>query len=241
MFCTNCGAENRDNAKFCKQCGSPLGSSNNETLETYEDIIEPQENTGNTKRIITICVCSIIFVIGICTLFLTAKEDCTLTIVNEEFTTDNPLIIKLLDSKDNPIPNKTVQISFSNNVDSSIFTFTDTTNEKGIINIDQTFTLGPYNITCTFDGDDKYNPSSNSKNITIKKPKSKTINTHNRNSGLSEDGYSYYPEYGPAVDSLGYTREYAIENNWHYIPQTIDGKDAGIYVPYDPIAGCYHT
>ena len=63
----------------------------------------------------------------------------------------------------------------------------------------------------------------------------------NSTSGLSEDGYSYYPSSGPAVDSAGKTRDYAIANNWHYILQTIDGKDAGVYVPYDSKAGCYHT
>jgi hypothetical protein len=241
MFCTNCGTENDNNAKFCKKCGSSLGSSVDEFSESpEEEVIETNENTNNYTRIIVICICIIIIVAGICAIFIESKKDCTLTITNEEFTEDNPLIIKLTDSKGNSIPDKTVEISFSNNEAS--YDFTDTTNEEGSITVTQTFNLGTYNVTCNFEGDDKYNPASDTKMITIKaKPKS-TINNHNHESGLSEDGYSYYPEYGPAVDSLGYTREYAIAHNWHYIPgRTDDGYDIGMYVPYDSVAGCYHT
>jgi hypothetical protein len=85
----------------------------------------------------------------------------------------------------------------------------------------------------------KYKESSISKQISINPVQTTTQSS--QSSGLSEDGYSYYPQSGPAVDTMGITREYAIANNMHYIPGRIDGVDVGVYVPYDAKAGCYHT
>lgn len=168
MFCTNCGTENGDDAKFCRKCGSSLGSSVVETSESpEEEVIETNENTNNTKRIVVICICVIIIVLGICTAFIESKEDCTLTITNEEFTEDNPLIIKLTDSKGNPIPNKTVKVSFSNSENS--YVLVNTTDEKGVLTVTTPSDIGTYNVTCNFEGDDKYNYVSTTKSITIKK------------------------------------------------------------------------
>ena len=101
-------------------------------------------------------------------------------------------------------------------------------------------------MECKFDGNSQYSSVSMSDNVTVEKATTEVVNEDKTNnydsvSGLSDDGYSYYPSSGPAVDSRGYTRENAIANNWHYIPQTIDGQDAGVYVPYDSKAGSYHT
>lgn len=62
MYCTKCGAENRDNMSFCKMCGVPLHKPNNVNLEkkidqTSSSISEiPQPNVqewdnGNSQQI----------------------------------------------------------------------------------------------------------------------------------------------------------------------------------------------
>lgn len=200
----------------------------------------------DTKVITLICVVVIILVAGSCVFFvLTAKEDCTLAITsNEKLYVGNSLTVKLLDSKGNPILNRTicVKLTGSDGVVTSKNITTDS-NGEAKFKLDK---KGNYSVESSFNGDKHYSSNTTSTHINVKKKNIKTknkstINNHNHNSGLSEDGCTYYPEYGPAVDSLGYTREYAIAHNWHYIPQTIDGHDAGMYVPYDPVAGCYHT
>ena len=105
---------------------------------------------------------------------------------------------------------------------------------------------GKYSVECKFNGNGQYSSSSAQGNVSVKKATTEEISEEKTSnydsvSGLSDDGYSYYPDSGPAVDSVGQTREYAKANNMRYIPQTIDGMDAGVYAPYDSKAGCYHT
>ena len=119
------------------------------------------------------------------------------------------------------------------------------TNSKGKVKykIDE---KGTYSVECKFNGNDQYASNSVLENVSVKKATTNLVSedktsNYDSVSGLSEDGYSYYPSSGPAVDSMGQTREQAIAKNMHYIPQTIDGRDSGVYVPYDSKAGCYHT
>ena len=173
-----------------------------------------------------------------------AKEKSNLKIADKSLNVDDALVVKLTDSNGNPISNETIKIKLTDKkgltTDKEI-----KTNSKGQAKFKMT-EKGKYSVECTFDGNGQYSSISVSGNVSVKEATTKVVNnqkTSNDNSlsGLSEDGYSYYPSSGPAVDSMGKTREYAIANNWHYIPQTIDGRDAGVYVPYDSKAGCYHT
>lgn len=45
MFCTNCGEENEDNAKFCKKCGHPLTEA--EKTETNDQFTEAEKTETN--------------------------------------------------------------------------------------------------------------------------------------------------------------------------------------------------
>ena len=173
-----------------------------------------------------------------------AKEKSNLKIADEKINVGDSLVVVLTDSHGNPIENETISIKLTDN-DGITIEEDVTTNDKGKAKL-KVEEKGKYSVECTFDGEGKYAASSLSDNIKVKKVSTKTVSEKKTSnfdsvSGLSEDGYSYYPEYGPAVDSLGTTREDAIANNWHYIPQTIDGQNAGLYVPYDSNAGCYHT
>lgn len=172
------------------------------------------------------------------------KEKSNLKIPDKTINVGNSLIVSLSDSQGNPIANETIKIKLTDKdgitIDEKI-----KTNSKGKAKFKMT-EKGKYSVECKFDGNGKYSSSSVSGNVSVKEATTKVVNNEktskgNLASGLSGDGYSYYPSSGPAVDSMGKTREYAIANNWHYIPQTIDGRDAGVYVPYDSKAGCYHT
>jgi hypothetical protein len=46
MYCTNCGAENPDDARFCGQCGTPLSRSGDATTGALH--LEPGEHAGDT-------------------------------------------------------------------------------------------------------------------------------------------------------------------------------------------------
>lgn len=201
---------------------------------------------NNHKIIIALlCVIIIMLIIGITTFSpLLIKEDTNLTISNQKIEAGEPLIISLTDHHGNPIKNGTLHIKLKDDegiiIDENI-----KTNSKGKAKF-KIKEKGKYSVKCNFDGNEHFKSSHINGNITVKKSTTKAVSDkktsgQNSNSGLSEDGYSYYPEYGPDVDFLGTTREYAIEHNYHYLPQTIDGKDRGSYVPYDPANGCYHV
>ena len=154
------------------------------------------------------------------------------------------LVVKLTDCYGNPISNETINIKLTDKDGKSINKDIKT-NSKGKVKykIDE---KGTYSVECKFNGNDQYASNSVLENVSVKKATTNLVSedktsNYDSVSGLSEDGYSYYPSSGPAVDSMGQTREQAIAKNMHYIPQTIDGRDSGVYVPYDSKAGCYHT
>ena len=164
-------------------------------------------------------------------------------IINAMDSIDNngQFTVQLTDNAGNPIINQEIEIVFTNANGGSV-TKKSITDSSGMAYVQLSdLSTGEYTVECTFNGNGDYKGSSASKVITITAPTTSSPSKTSESSGLSEDGYSYYQEYGPAFDASGRSREYAIANNWHYIPQRIDGQDAGLYVPYDPQAGCYHT
>ena len=199
------------------------------------------------KNIIIILIVIIVILaaaVGVMFSQVMAKEKSNLKIADKNLNVGDSLVVKLSDNNGNPISNETIKIKLKDK-NGSTTEKEIKTNSKGQAKYKMK-EKGNYSVECKFDGNGKYSSSSVSGNVTVKKATTKVVNedkTSNSNSksGLSEDGYSYYPSSGLAVDSLGYTREYAMAHNWHYIPQTIDGKDAGVYVPYDSKSGKYHT
>ena len=172
------------------------------------------------------------------------KEKSNLTIADKKINVGDSLVVKLTDSNGNPISNETINIKLTDESGKSINKDIKTNSKgKAKYKMDE---KGKYSVECKFNGNGQYASSSVLGNVSVKKATTNLVgedktSNYDSVSGLSEDGYSYDPNSGPAVDSMGQTREQAIANNMHYIPQTIDGQDAGVYVPYDPKAGCYHT
>lgn len=198
------------------------------------------------KTIIALlCVIIALLVVGVVMFSpLMAKEDSNLAISDNKLNVGDSLVVVLTDSHGAPIANETVNIKLTDE-DGITINEDVTTNSKGKAKFKME-NKGKYSVECNFDGNGQFAPSSTAGNLTVKKATTSVVNkdktsNYDSVSGLSDDGYSYYPNSGPAVDTAGTTQEYAIANNWHYIPQTIDGVDAGIYVPYDSKAGCYHT
>lgn len=195
--------------------------------------------------IIGLCIIVVILIVGVLVLSpVMQRQDCNLAIENEKIIQGDSLVVKLTDSQGNPIANETVNVKFiDDGKNTSGGDFLTDSEGKIYIKADE---IGEFSIECTFAGNLKYSYKSISGKIAVESPTTEVVSEEKTSnydsvSGISEDGYSYYPEYGPAVDAHGTTREYAIANNWHYIPMTIDGVDCGGYVPYDPNSKCYHT
>lgn len=173
-----------------------------------------------------------------------SKEKSNLNIVDKKIIAGDSAVFVLTDSHGNPISNQIIKLKLTGK-DGKAIDDEIKTNSKGKAKF-KIEEMGNYSVECKFDGNSQYSSVSMSDNVTVEKATTEVVNKDKTNnydsvSGLSDDGYSYYPSSGPAVDSRGYARENAIANNWHYIPQTIDGQDAGVYVPYDSKAGSYHT
>ena len=177
-----------------------------------------------------------------------AKEACNLAIAEDTISAGDSFVVILADDGGIPLAGKNVHIELTKDgfiVDEDVVTDSD---GKAKLMVNET---GEYSVDCKFDGDANYSAASVDGKINVSNAKTEVIGEDkadsSSNSGLSEDGYSYYPEYGPAVDSAGVTREEAISKNMHYIEMRVDGDapgeyvTVGGYVAYDPVAGCYHT
>lgn len=78
MFCTNCGAKNKDEARFCTSCGSPLNRrvNNNENtmkmhyikeeLENIEPVYEEEPKSNKGIKVFLITLFSIIGLSAVC-------------------------------------------------------------------------------------------------------------------------------------------------------------------------------
>ena len=132
---------------------------------------------------------------------------------------DGNLSVSLTDSQNSPISNQNIHITvMGNNGQVVNKNVTTDASGKGTFQLND-LPAGEYNVVCNVGGDGKYLENSTSKQIRINDVTQST----SQSSGLSDDGYSYYPQYGSAVDTLGVTRERAIAENMHYILMTIDG------------------
>lgn len=204
----------------------------------------------NEKTIIVVlAVIIVILIVGIFMFsHLMAKEDSIISISDNNLTVGDPLVVKLTDSKDNPISNEIIKIELINE-DGKKIDMDITTNSKGKaqLKVDE---KGKYSVECKFDGNNYYASSSNALNITVKST-TKLVNKEQTSKTTHKSKYApdggIYPEYGPYVDSNGITREYAIANDMHYLEYTVDGDrpgevvTVGGYTARDPNNGLFHS
>lgn len=180
------------------------------------------------KKILEIIVL-IVAVAVIVTLFLSfgvSKEDTKINMMNDYSLNENSSIeIKLTDLNKTPISNQIIYIKIINeegNVDE--YSVETNYNGDGKLELNK-ISPGNYTVNCTYEGNDKYNPSNLSMKITIVEDVPEEYsgqNTHAASSGSSSssesDGYwetsidapfEYHTEY----DSNGGFRQYDREGN----------------------------
>ena len=195
--------------------------------------------------IILLCILAATFIVGVAMFSpsMVAKEGSNLTISDKELLVGDSLVVKLTDSNGNPLSNKTIKINLlgkdGTTINKEIIT---DSNGNAKLKMQE---KGEYLVDCDFSGDELYASSSITDDITVDEATTKVIDneetsTTTRTSKYAPDG-SIYPEYGPEVDRYGKTREFAIANNWHYVPLIVDGEDVGGYTAIDPTSGTYHS
>lgn len=86
---------------------------------------------------------------------------------SESLNEGDDIIINLHDSKNNPLPDKEVKVILSSPNNTQEYTIK--TDSNGIATLTLTKdNIGTYNLTCSFEGDDTYKPTSSTKEITVK-------------------------------------------------------------------------
>lgn len=113
MYCPNCGYENRDNARFCKKCGTMFNATPNNNVHPSNNHLN---SSNNNLLIIGITVIIIIAIIAGTVIFLS----------NDGFTSQNSLN----------------NISEQNNTNNQNSTQADNSNNNGLKIISGTFTTG---------------------------------------------------------------------------------------------------
>lgn len=201
-------------------------------------------NKMDTKNIIII-LCLIIVILLICASIFAVevfKEESKLAIKDKTVAEGDSLVVILTDDGGIGLPNSTVNIKLTDEngvtVNEEVKTDSD---GKAKVKVEET---GKYSAECVFNGDGVFRSSSISDTVEVEKPTTELVSddktsTTTHSSKHAPNG-GIYPEYGPEVDHYGKTREFAIANDWHYIPLVIDGKDVGGYTAIDPTTGTYH-
>ena len=192
----------------------------------------------NDKIIIILLVVIIVMILIGFLAFNPFKQECNISVVSaDSLTVGDQFAIFLSDSNSNPVANAQISISLIGAI-GEVSTKQATTDASGNAAVSLSdLPAGAYNVTCNVLENNNYRESSVSKQIAVNEVQTQV----SQPTGISDDGFTYYPQSGPAVDSRGITREYAMAHNMHYISQSIDGMDAGVYVRYDSKACPYHT
>ena len=161
------------------------------------------------RNIFLILIVLCIFIFGMS--FVSAKEDAHFEIDKDQ--SGYSVIITLKDSSNNPIPKVKFSISITKPNGAVRTLPTKTLNKTGQNIFFLGTTNGNYVITVNFKGNDKYNPCSLTKTITVSKAK-------------SNSPYSYYDNHNYG-DSLRMD-EYIYDNYWdeeiYDDPRTYDGE-----------------
>ncbi|MBQ6629868.1 MAG: hypothetical protein IJH65_13765 [Methanobrevibacter sp.] len=199
---------------------------------------------SNQKTIIAI-LCIVIAILIVCVAMLSIpmlKEESRLLIPDDTIDVGDSLVVVLTDKEAIGLSNATINVKLTDEdgvtIDEDI-----TTDSKGKAKL-KVEEAGKYSVECTFNGEGKYSACSLSDSIEVEKATTELVSEEQTSTTTHSSKYApnggIYPEYGPEVDHYGKTREFAIANDWHYIPLIIDGEDVGGYTAIDPNTGTYH-
>lgn len=198
----------------------------------------------NKNIIVILLVIIVILVVCVATLSISMfKEESELAISDKTIYEGDSIVVVLTDDNGIGLSDATINIKLTDEDGVTIDEDVTTDSEgKAKLKVEE---AGKYAVECTFDGEGKYSACSVSDNIEVKKPTTELVSEEKTSTTTHSSKYApnggIYPEYGPEVDNYGKTREFAMANDWHYVPLIIDGEDVGGYTAIDPNTGTYHS
>ncbi|MBQ2652689.1 MAG: carboxypeptidase regulatory-like domain-containing protein [Methanobrevibacter sp.] len=147
-----------------------------------------------------------------------AKQDTNLTFKGKSTLSEGDLLkIKLTDLNGTALANQTVNITITdkNNVK---YYFSVETNGNGTGKLELNLEPGKYKVTVSYGGNNNYNPSNATKNITIEEEVAEAGPVQNQASSnthtiMGEDGYYYtVDDNGNILETLGPSQRYYPNN-----------------------------
>lgn len=210
MFCQKCGTENDDTAKFCKGCGSSLSSIEN------GDTSEATKLNKNFKILAILILIVIIAAAGVFMYMNNLQEDSQIVCMSTTVINNgSDLSVKLLDSNNNPISNKDINITIKD-VNGEDLSEVGITDKNGIRSMPIFYEAGKYTFVATFAGDSDYKGSSISQSFTIKD----SVKTTKDSSSSSDNPYmgTFDGTWEEGVDYKGYctTHGWVTLNSRHH-------------------------
>ena len=156
-----------------------------------------------------------------------AKQDTNLTFKGKSTLSEGDLLkIKLTDLNGTALANQTVNITITdkNNVK---YYFSVETNGNGTGKLELNLEPGKYKVTVSYGGNNNYNPSNATKNITIEEEVAEAGPVQNQASSnthtiMGEDGYYYsVDDNGNILETLGPSQIY-----YPYNPNSVNYPNA---------------
>ena len=165
---------------------------------------------------------------------LNSKEPSKVKIISNKTQYEGgKLAIQLTDLNKTPISKEKINIVITNKKDKVVANNTVETNDDGKAKLDLNLKKGEYSVNVTFEGNKNYTGNNTTQKLTIKEKVAEAVSSGGSSGGDYLDG--------PAVDSLGITKEQARH------AEQVSGYDvkydykSGMYVQYDPYNHCYHN
>lgn len=146
----------------------------------------------DNQKIIIVLLCVIIAILAVGLIMfspLTAKDNTTLEIQDNEINVGDSLAVKLTDSKGNPIANATVNIRFTDS-DGTVIDEDVATDSKGVAKLKMD-DEGKYCLNCSFKGDGHYSSSEISTNVTVKTVKTEVVSAAEKSPSQSSEREEY--------------------------------------------------
>ena len=178
----------------------------------------------DNQKLTSMCVVLIILVaIGVTAVYFieTANDKTTLKITSNSTLSNGDLFtVKLANENGVGIANKTINVVLEDDA-GNINELNITTDENGTAEFNINANSGNYSVKCDFKGDNNYQSSSSTQDLTIEEGNTELISSSQSSSGLSpeERGYKWSKQCGMYIkyDS----------NSQHYDPSSDSLKPGG--------------
>ena len=166
-----------------------------------------------------------------------SKSDVNLEIVsNATLGEGDQIDVKLSDSNKTPIANETINITITDENQTSSY-YSAVTNEEGIASLKLDKSVGNYTVNCSYNGNDKYNGNAISQKLTVSgevqsqstsSSSSGSSGPSSSSSSSSSDDYVYSPQGDKYIKKSG---QYDSDGRGNTI-YSYQGGDGVIYQRY---------